>query len=170
MNITAITRDEIKNGFQEGYYCCMSGIEKRCFKCNMWLDIFDEIGGIGYLARKNGIIVAQLIFLPKQYARRILLPTGPSSDDIERAISINCLYVLRDFGAKGIASEMIKNTIEFCKQKGFAQIEACVDNRPPHISGMNTSFMPFRKFGFEIITDSEIWEENPEIHICALRV
>ncbi len=170
MNITAITRDEIRSGFEEGYYCCMSGIERRCFKCSMWLDIFDETGGIGYLAREKDAIVGQLIFLPKQYARRILMPTSPSSDDMEETLSINCLFVLREFGGKGIGSEMIRMTVDFCKEKGFIQLEAEVDPRPPHISGMGTSFMPFRKFGFEIIPHYEAAKGNSQSRICALRI
>lgn len=74
------------------------------------------------------------------------------------------------FGGKGIGSEMIKKTIDFCKAKGFVQIEACVDPRPPHQSQMSTSFMSFKKFGFKIITHNEAWEENSETRICALRI
>lgn len=168
--IKAITRDEILHGLAEPYYCCMFGITKRAYHCDMWSTIFDKVGGIGYLARLDGKIVGQLIFLPKNYARRIGLPSSPDDTDLQRTLVVACLYVLKDYGNRGIGSSMIERTIDFCHKHGFTRLEACVDPRPPDQSGMSTSFYPFRKFGFVVDDPREGWEFRPEMRICMLEL
>lgn len=94
--IQSITRDEVLNGLGQDYYCYMFGANHHEYKCDMWQCIFDEVGGIGYLARDAEKIVGQLIFIPKKYARRIALATSPENANIDGTMVINCLYVLRD--------------------------------------------------------------------------
>jgi hypothetical protein len=47
--IRPITRQVILEGTGEWTPCYMFGISKRGFQCSMWLEIFDEVGGIGYV-------------------------------------------------------------------------------------------------------------------------
>ena len=164
--IHPITRGEILNGLGAPYYCCMFGIQDRTYQCDMWSTVFDEVGGIGYLARSEDKVVGQLIFMPKKHARRIGLPTSPLNDSIEKTLVICCLYVLKDYGNRGIASKMLAEAIRFCKSNGYIRIEACVDRRAPHLSGMSTSFYPFRKFGFTLDESREGREYKPETRIC----
>ncbi len=166
--IRSISRDEILKGLDQEYYCYMFGLENHQYKCSIWQEIYDEVGGIGFLARDNNKIIGQMIFIPKKYARKIALSTSPENKDIDKTMVIGCLYVLRDYGNKGIASEMIRKTIDFCLLHGYKRIEACVDPRCPSESGINTSFYPFRKFGFVIKDDRECWEYRPESKICIL--
>ena len=146
--IRPITREQVLEGVGSDYFCCMFGINRRSYRCDMWRVIYDQAGGIGFLAREGKDIVGQMIFLPKKYARKIGLPTSPENRELEKTMVIGCLYVLKEFSNRGIASEMIRRLIEFCRTRGYTRIEACVDPRPPHESGMGTSFFPFRKFGF----------------------
>jgi GNAT superfamily N-acetyltransferase len=168
--IQPITRQEVLEGLGCEYYCCMFGIKRRSYRCDMWRVIYDEVGGIGFLAREGKKIVGQMVFLPKQYARRIGLPTSPENRELEKTMVIGCLYVLKDFSNRGMASEMIQRLIEFCGERGYTRIEACVDPRPPHESGMGTSFFPFRKFGFALEEGREGWEFRPNTRICAMEV
>jgi GNAT superfamily N-acetyltransferase len=163
--IKPITEEEILYGFEEGYFCCMSGVKNRAYSSGMWPAISREVGGIGFLARENGKIVGQLIFMPKEYARRIGLPSSPVNEHVDATLVIGCLYVLKDYANRGIGSSMIAKTLEFCREHGFSRLEACVDPRPPHISGMSTSFYPFRKFGFTIDDSREGFEFNSETRI-----
>jgi GNAT superfamily N-acetyltransferase len=171
--ISSITEKEILYGLENSYHswqdsCCMWGVTKRSYSSGMWPVIFRETGGIGFLARDNGKVIAQLVFMPKKYARRIGLPSSPVNLGIEKTMVIGCFFVLKDYANKGIGSSMIEKTIEFCQDHGFVRLEACVDPRPPHISGINTSFYPFRKFGFTIDNSREGWESNPDMRICFL--
>jgi len=165
--ISPITREEILDGFGVFYHCCMFGINKAAFRCDMWREIFDEVGGIGFLAREKGEIVGQMIFLPKRYARRICLATSSRNRAVDTTIVIGCLYVIREYANRGIASTMIARLLEFCRGRGFTGIEACVDPRPADESGLNTSFYPFRKFGFVLGDDTgEVQEFSPEARMC----
>ena len=166
--IRSITRNEILNGLGQYYYCCMFGINHREYKCDMWRSIFDEVGAIGFLARERNKIVGQMIFIPKKYARRIALPTSPQNDDIDNTMVIGCLYVLKEYSGKGIASNMIQMLIDFCQNHGYQKIEACVHTGTPEQSGYSISFFPFRKFGFVIDESREGWEYNLETRICSL--
>lgn len=171
--INPIKEEEILCGLQNPYHpwqdlCCMWGVTKRSYSSGMWPRIFREIGGIGFLAREVGKIVGQCVFIPKKYARRIGLPSSPFNERIEETLVIGCFFVLKDYANRGIGSSMIAKTIEFCRGQGFTRLEACVDPRPPHISGINTSFYPFRKFGFTVDDSQEGWEFNPEMRICFL--
>jgi GNAT superfamily N-acetyltransferase len=168
--IRPVTRDEILDGLGRDYYCYMFGLNNREYKCSMWPTIFDEVGGIGYLAREGDGIIGQLIFLPKKYARRVALPTCPENGNVEGTIVISCLYVLRGFGGKGIASRMIGETLKFCREHGFTRVEAVVDYRPPQGSGINTSYYPFRKFGFALDGSRVAWESRPESRMCYLEL
>jgi GNAT superfamily N-acetyltransferase len=146
--------------------CNMFGIEKRKYRCNMWAEVFNEVGEIGFLAYEDDKLVGQMIFLPKKYARRIGLPTSRTNDNLENTIVIGCLVVVRDHWNKGIASVMIKELMRFCKDHGFHRIESLVDRRPPDKAEGNTSFSPFRKFGFIIDEMSQGWESRPETRMC----
>lgn len=168
--IQPITRDEILNGLGQAYYCYMFGANRHTYRCDMWPALFDEVGGIGYLAREGDEIVGQLIFLPKKYARRIALATSPESRNIEGTMVICCLYVIREYGGRGIASRMIEETLDFCREHGFTRVEAVVDHRPPEESGINTSFYPFRKFGFLLDGSREAWELRPDSRMCYLEL
>jgi GNAT superfamily N-acetyltransferase len=168
--ILPITREEVLEGLDQDYYCYMFGAKHHRYKCNMWPTVFDEVGGIGYLARDGKKIIGQLIFLPKKHARRIALATCTESRNIDRTMVISCLYVLREYGGKGIASRMIEKTLNFCREHGFTRVEAVVDDRPPQESGMNTSFYPFRKFGFVLDDCREAWEFRPESRMCYLEL
>jgi len=146
--------------------CNMFGIKERKYKCSMWEEAFEEVGGIGFLAYEDGKLVGQMIFLPKKYARRIGLPTSRTNADLERTIVIGCLVIVREHWNKGIASAMIGELMSFCKDRGFRRIEALVDVRPPDKAEGNTSFFPFRKFGFIIDEKSQGWESRSETRMC----
>lgn len=166
--IQPITRDEILNGLGQDYYCYMFGANRHAYKCSMWLTLFDEVGGIGYLARDGVKITGQLIFMPKRYARRIALPTSPDNANIEESLVTRCLYVIREYAGRGIASEMIAESLSFCREHGFSRLEAVVDHRLPQESGFGTSFYPFRKFGFVLDDSREGWEFWPHSRMCYL--
>lgn len=168
--IQPITHDEILNGLGQDYYCYMFGTNHHEYKCGMWPAVFEEVGGIGYLAREGDMIVGQLIFLPKKYARRIALATSPENSNIAGTMVISCLYVLREYGDKGIASGMIAETLGFCRKRGYTRVEAIVDHRPPQEAGINTSFAPFRKFGFLLDNSREGWEFRPDSRMCSLEL
>jgi GNAT superfamily N-acetyltransferase len=168
--INPITEEDVLYGFQEGYFCCMSGVKNRAYSSGMWPTIFREVGGIGFLAREDGKIVGQLIFIPKKYARRIGLPSSPADDRLDTTLVIGCFYVLRDYANRGIGSSMIAKTLAFCREYGFSRLEACVDPRPPHVSGINTSFYPFRKFGFTINDSREGCEFDSEMRMSFLEL
>jgi len=141
--IQPITRDEILNGLGQDYYCYMFGASRHEYKCDIWPTLFDKVGGIGFLARDDAKIIGQLIFMPKVYARRIALPTSPDNGNIAGTLVISCLYVIREFAGKGIASAMIAETLSFCREHGFSRLEAVVDHRPPPESGFGTSLLSF---------------------------
>lgn len=168
--IRAISREEILNGLAEdkGYFCCMFGTSLHHYRYDMWSRIYDEVGSIGFLARESGNIIGQLTFLPKVYARKIALATCPENDRIDTTLSISCLYVAKDDGNKGIGSAMIEETLSFCRTNAFNRIEAPVDHRPPPESGINTSYYPFRKFGFVLDGSREAWESRPDSRMCFL--
>lgn len=168
--IQPITRDEIVNGLGQDYYCYMFGANLHEYKCDMWQRIFDEVGGIGFLARDENKIVGQMIFVPKKHARYIALPTSPNRKDIDSTMIIGCLYVLREYSGKGIASQMIHMLIDFCRNHGYRRIEACVHPGTPEQAGINTSFFPFRKFKFEMDESREGQEYKPETRICHLNL
>ncbi len=168
-DVQHITRHEILHGFAEGFYCCMSGIRGRKFQCDMWSVIFDRVGSIGLLTRSGGSIVGQLIYMPKDCARRIGMPRGRRSDDLEATMVISCVQVHPEFKARGIASSMIGEAISFCRQRNYKTIEAYVDPRPPQAAAAwIPSFSPFRKFGFIIEGSGIAWESHPESRICTL--
>jgi len=75
---------------------------------------------------------------------------------------ISCLLIHTEHQNKGIASAMIKELMDFCKDHGYNRIEAPVDPRPPNEAGINISFFPFRKFGFILDESREGWEFRPE--------
>ena len=81
---------------------------------------------------------------------------------------ISCLYVLRDYCGRGIASKMISETLDFCQKHGFTRVEAVVDHRSPPEAAINTSFYPFRKFGFVLDESREAWEFRPDSRMCFL--
>lgn len=64
----------------------------------------------------------------------------------------------------------IEETLEFCGAHGYTRVEAVVDHRPPEESGINTSYYPFRKFGFVLDETREAWEFRPESRMCCLRL
>lgn len=165
--ICPITRQQILEGTEKWSPCCMFGIKKRKFQCNMWLEIFDEVGGIGFIPYEDDKPVGQMIFLPKKYARRIGLPTSQINENLEKTMVIGCLYVPRECRNRGIASAMIKELISFCNDHGYNRIEVPVDLRPPDKKIFsNISFLPFRKFGFIVDEVSLGWEFRPETRIC----
>lgn len=164
--IRPITRDEILNGLGQDYYCYMFGANLHEYKCDMWMTIFDEVGGIGFLARDGHKIVGQMIFIPKKHARRIAIPTSPENEGIDTTMVIGCLYVLKEFGGRGIASAMIRMLLEFCRNRGYRRVEACVHPGTPEEAEMSTSFYPFRKFGFILDDSREGWEFRAETRMC----
>jgi len=146
--------------------CNMFGISKRKYQSAMWAEVFDEVGGIGYLAYEDDKLVGQMIFMPKKYARRIGIPTSRTKENLESTIVIGCLVILREHWNKGIASAMIRELVGFSELQGFRRIEALVDLRPPDKAGGNTSFFPFRKYGFVVDETSHGWESRPETRMC----
>jgi len=167
--LTHITRDQILNGFEDEYYCCMSGVLSRRFQCDMWPTIFDRVGSIGLLTRSEGRIVGQLIYIPKHYAQRIGMPRGEGSDDMESTMVISCVRVHDRYKNQGIASNMIREAINFCRQNRYRRIEAYVDPRTPLTAAeWVPSFSAFRKFGFVIEGPRIAWESKPDSRICFL--
>ena len=147
--------------------CCMFGIKKRKFQCNMWLEIFDEAGGIGFTSWEDSEPAGQVIFLPKKYARKIGLSTCRANENLERTIVIGCLYVHNEHRNRGIASAMIKELINFCNDHKYDRIEAPVDLRPPDKEFISSiSFYPFRKFGFNVDEASPGGEFGQETRMC----
>ncbi|MBT7067442.1 MAG: GNAT family N-acetyltransferase [Verrucomicrobia bacterium] len=168
--ITHITLDDVRNGFQKGFYCCMSGVCKRQFQSNMWIRVHEEVGSIGLLARGDKGIVAQTIFLPKNHARWIGLPTALGDpDEFSSTMSISCLLVHDWCRNKGIASKMIQETIDFSRKHGFKRIEAYVDPKSPEDAFQwLPSFSPFKKFGFAVDGSRVAWESWQESRMCHL--
>lgn len=168
--VTCISRGEIENGFEDGFFCGMSGVCRRPPRSRLWLDIYDEVGSIGLLAREQGWVVGQTIILPKKYARRMGLPTDIAhAEDIDTTMAISCLRVHGRYRNMGIASAMIQETIDFCRSHAYERVDACVDHRPPpETFEWLPSFTPFKKFGFEISGSRIAWEEWPESRICSL--
>jgi len=164
--VRAITGKIILEGVGVWVPCYMFGVEKRGYKCNMWLEIFDEVGGIGFIPYVDDKPVGQMVFLPKKYARKIGLPTSQTDENMDATMVIGCLFVFAEHQNKGIASAMIKALIDFCKDHGYNRVEAPVDLRPPPEAGLNISFFPFRKFGFIIDESREAWEFRPETRMC----
>jgi GNAT superfamily N-acetyltransferase len=168
-DIRHITRDEILHGFAEDYYCCMSGILHRRFQCDMWSVIFDRVGSIGLLARAEDKIVAQLIHIPKDVAQRIGMPRGVHGDDLALTMVISCVAVQPQLNNRGIATGMIGEAINFCREQGYKRIEAYVDPRPPQeAADWIPSFSAFSKFGFAIEGAAIAWESHPQSRICYL--
>jgi len=166
MKIQPITREIILNGVGKWVPCYMYGIRQRSYQCDMWVEIFDEVGGIGFTPFLDNNPAGQMIFLPKKYARRISLPTCQTNEDLDKTIVIGCLFIFPEFINRGIASALIKELIEFCKKNGYTRIEAPIDPRSPDKAGLNISFYPFRKFGFLIDDTSSGWEFRPETRMC----
>ncbi len=164
--IRPITRQQILEGTGKWTPCYMFGIKKRKFQCNMWLEVFDEVGEIGFIPYEDDKPVGQMIFLPKKYARRIGLPTSSTNENLEKTMVIGCLFIVAEHSNRGIASAMIKELISFCREHGYTRIEAPVDLRPPDEAGINISFFPFRKFSFIIDEESLGWEFRPEVRMC----
>ena len=169
--ISPISRNEILEGLNQEYHCCMFGINKRDYHCNMWKDIYDEVGGIGFLAREQNKIIGQMIYMPKRFARKIAISSSPNNDDIDKTMVLGCLYVLKDYGNKGIGSQMIRMLIDFCQNKSYTKVEAYVDTRPiEQLGPFDLSFYPFRKFGFIVDDTREGWEFCPNTRICSLNI
>jgi len=166
-DITHITRDEILNGY--GYFCCMSGIRERKLQCDMWSTIYDDVGGIGLLARSGDKLCGQLIYMPKHFARRICMPIGKDLGDMETTMAILCVKVEDHVKNQGIASSLIDAAIRFCKQKGYRRIEAYVDPLPPLMAeDWVPSFSAFKKYGFTVDDSDTAWESKPTSRICHL--
>lgn len=169
--IEHITKEEVLHGFADGYYCCMSGVLRRRFQCDMWPVIFDRVGSIGLLARAGDRIVGQLIYLPKDCARRIGMPRGVRGEGLDTTMVISCVQVHPEFRNRGIASAMIEEAITFCRRHGYQRLEAYVDPRPPQeAADWIPSFSAFRKFGFTLEGPAVAWESHPESRICFLDV
>ena len=168
-DIKHITRDEILHGFADGYYCCMSGIANRKFQCDMWATVYDRVGSIGVLARTGDWIAGQLIYMPENFARRIGLPVGQNSDDMESTMVIQCVKVDDRLKNQGIASSMIGEAVDFCRQHEFEKVAAYVDPRTPLKAEMWVpSFSAFRRFGFVIDDSGTAWESKPDSRMCYL--
>ena len=147
--------------------CCMFGIMKRKFQSSMWLEIFDEVGSIGFTSWENGKPVGQMIFLPKKYARRIGLSTCRTNEDLGGTMVVGCLYVHNEYRNRGIATAMIRELISFCDDHRYNRIEVSVDLGPPDREFISKiSFYPFRKFGFIVDETSSGGEFAPETRMC----
>lgn len=151
--IRLITRKEVSKGLGKWSPCYMFGIQERKFKCNMWLKIFDEVGGIGFIPLENNNPVGQMIFLPKKYARRVGLSTCRTNKNIEKTMVISCLYVFGEYQNRGIASAMIKELISFCNKNGYKRIEA-------------GGSKPFKKLGFIVDKTSIGYEFDSKTKMC----
>jgi len=167
MEIRPITREIILNGVGKWVPCCMYGIHQRSYQCDMWVEIFNEVGGIGFTPFVDDKPAGQIIFLPKKYARRIGFSTCQTNENLDKTMVIGCLFAFfPEYTNRGVASALIKELIEFCKKNGYTRIEAPIDSRSPDKTGLNISFYPFRKFGFTIDETSFGWEFRPETRMC----
>ncbi|HIJ72685.1 MAG TPA: GNAT family N-acetyltransferase [Candidatus Hydrogenedentes bacterium] len=165
-DVKHITRDEIQ---REEYFCCMSGMKGRKRQCAMWSTIFDHAGSIGLAARSGDSTVGQLICMPKHFARRLGFPRGQHAEDMEATMVIACVNVHPQFRGQGIASTMVREAADFCRQREYRRIEAYVDPRPPgEAEEWIPSFSAFRKFGFAIEGPKTAWESKPDSRICYL--
>ncbi|UCD09686.1 MAG: GNAT family N-acetyltransferase [Dehalococcoidales bacterium] len=169
--IKEIDKELILNGLGQPVACCMFDTANRALNCDMWEQIYDEIGSIGYLVYEENRLVGQLIFLPKKYARKIGLSTCRSNDLLDDTLLIQCLFIHSDQRNNGYASMMIKKVIDFCKSKGYKRIEVSTCNR---VAGREwvepISFLPFRKFGF-IMSEEELgYEFRTEDRMCFLNL
>ncbi len=166
VEVRHITRDQIQ---REDYFCSMSGMKGRKCQCAMWSTIFDRVGSIGLLSRSEGWIVGQLIYMPKDLAQRIGMPRGQGSDDMEATMVISCVQVHDKLRHQGIASGMVSEALNFCRQREYRRIEAYVDPRPPLVAPeWIPSFSAFNKFGFAIEGPKTAWESKPDSRICCL--
>lgn len=173
--VKPIEREIILNGTGKYIPCFMFGINNRRIKCNMWLDIFDEVGAIGFIPWQDKKPIGQMFFMPKKYARKITIPFSNTKVNFDKTLVIGCLMICGDqIGSghwnKGAASALIQELIGFSRTKGYRRIEACVDLRPPQEAGWMTSFYPFKKFGFEIEPESFGWENKENMKMCALNL
>lgn len=167
--IKSVTRDEILNGLGHHVACCMFDVNNRQFRCDMWPRIFDEVGSIGYLSYEGDKPTGQMIFLPKKYARRIGLTTCLTNERLDTTLLIGCLLIDRDHRNRGLASEMIKEVIGFCKARDFNRIEVGACNRPSGKEPFESiSFLPFRKFGFVIDESAPANEFTQTERMCHL--
>lgn len=169
--IQQITKDMILNGvgLPEEVPCCMFDINNRTYRCDMWSQIFDEIGCIGYSAREENKPAGQLIFLPKKYARKIGLSTCQTNERLGTTILVGCLMIFSECRNKGLASMMIQELIDFCKSAGYNRIEVGVCNKPAGNKWVEQiSFFPFRKFGFVLDETARAHEFKPEELMCYL--
>ena len=158
-----ISRKQIADGLEKPVACCMFDVKNRVFKCNMWLDIYDEVSEIGFLAYEENNLIGQLIFLPKKYAKKICIPTCKASKRFETTIVIGCLLIIKDYRNKGIATLMIKQLIDFCNDNGYSRIEVGISLKPSGNKPFEKiSFLPFKKFGFIIDQNSSAFEFNDE--------
>jgi GNAT superfamily N-acetyltransferase len=166
VEVRHITRDQIQ---REDYFCSMSGTKGRKCQCAMWLTIFDHVGSIGLVARAGDSPVGQLIYMPKHFARRLGFPRGERAEDMEATMVIACVNVHRQFRRQGIASTMVREAVDFCRQQGYKRVEAYVDPRPPgEAEDWIPSFSAFGKFGFAIEGPKTAWESKPDSRICCL--
>ncbi len=162
--IERISRKQIAHGLEKPIPCCMFDVKNRAFKCSMWLDIYDEVGEIGFLAFEENNLIGQLIFLPKKYANKICIPTCKSSERFDTTIIIGCLLILKNYRNKNIATLMINHLIDFCNDNSYNRLEVGVSLKPSgNKSFENISFLPFKKFGFIIDQNSSGYEFNKEI-------
>ena len=165
--IQKITRDMILNGLGRPVPCCMFDITNRIFQCDMWSQVFDEVGCIGYAAYEEDKPAGQLIFLPKKYARRIGLSTCRTNERLDTTILVGCLAIFNEYRNKGLASMMIREVINFCESAGFNRIEVGVCNKPAGNKWVEQiSFFPFRKFGFVLDETARAHEFKPEELMC----
>ena len=147
--------------------CCMFGIRNRKYLSEMWIEIFDEVGGIGLISWDSNEAVGQMVFLPKKYARRIGLSTCKTNELMDKTMVIGCLYVPKEHRNRGIATSMTRGLITFCNNHEYSRIEVPVDLRPPDKKMFSTiSFFPFRKFGFVIDENSSGRESRPETRMA----
>ena len=169
--IKSITRDEILNGIGHQIACCMFDVNSRQFQCNMWLQIFDEVGSIGYLSYERDKPSGQMIFLPKKYARKIGLTTCRTNERLDTTLLIGCLLINKDYRNRGLATEMISAVIDFCKLKRYNRIEVGACNMP---SGKelfeSISYLPFKKFGFVIDASAPANEFSQRDRMCYLNL
>ena len=165
--IQKITKDMILNGLGWPVPCCMFDITNRAYQCDMWSQIFDEIGSIGYLAYEDDKPAGQLIFLPKKYARRIGLSTCRTNERLDTTILVGCLLISSEYRNKGLASTMIRELISFCESAGYDRIEVGVCDKPAGNNWVEQiSFLPFRKFGFVLDETTQAHEFKPEELMC----
>ena len=141
----------------------------RAFQCDMWPQIYDEVGSIGYLAYEEDELVGQLIFLPKKYALRIGLSTCKTDERLDTTLLIACLFIHNDQRNKGLASILIDKVIDFCKSKGYDRIEVGACNKPAGKEWVEPiSFLPFKKYGFIIDKKARAHEFRAEDKMCYL--